>query len=70
MESERLTYDVAKAAKLLGLSRNAAYQGCLTGQIPHIKVGKRILIPKQMLDVLLSGEVQKGERIFKGRGEV
>ncbi len=62
MESERLTYDVSTAAKLLGLSRNAAYQGCLTGQIPHIKVGKRILIPKRMLETLLSGEAQKRER--------
>ena len=68
MDSERLTYDVTTAAKLLGISRNAAYQGCLTGQIPNIKVGKRILIPKRMLDALLSGEVQKGEQGFQGKG--
>ena len=62
MESERLTYNVDTAAKLLGLSRNAAYQGCLSGQIPHIKVGKRILIPKRMLEAILSGEVKKEVR--------
>ena len=43
--SERLTYSVKEAAGLLGLSKNSAYQACLTGQIPHLKIGKRILIP-------------------------
>ena len=51
---ERLTYDVGTAAKLLGLSRNSAYQACLTGQIPHLKIGKRILIPKVGLEKLLT----------------
>lgn len=50
---ERLTYDVGTAAKLLGLSRNSAYQACLTGQIPHLKIGKRILIPKVSLERML-----------------
>ena len=56
MENERLTYNVGTAAKLLGLSRNAAYQGCLTGQIPHIKIGKRILIPVVQLERMLAGD--------------
>ena len=54
MESnERLTYDVGSAAKLLGISRNSAYLACLNGQIPHIKIGKRILIPKLSLESML-----------------
>ena len=51
---ERLTYDVGTAAKLLGLSRNSAYQACLAGQIPHLKIGKRILIPRAALEKLLA----------------
>ena len=51
--NERLTYDVGTAAKLLGLSRNSAYLACLNGQIPHLKIGKRILIPKASLERLL-----------------
>ena len=51
--SERLTYDVKTAAKLLGLSKNSAYQACLKGEIPHLKIGKRILIPKVQLERLL-----------------
>lgn len=50
---ERLTYDVGTAARLLGLSRNSAYLACLNGQIPHLKIGKRILIPKASLARLL-----------------
>lgn len=53
-DNERLTYDVGTAAKLLGLSRNSAYQACLTGQIPHLKIGKRILIPRAALEKLLA----------------
>ncbi|MFH1925665.1 MAG: helix-turn-helix domain-containing protein [Chloroflexota bacterium] len=61
MVNERLTYNVSTAAKLLGLSRNAAYQGCLTGQIPHLKIGKRILIPRVQLERLLAGEGNDNE---------
>jgi len=56
MENERLTYNVNKAAKLLGLSRNAAYRACVNGEIPHLKIGKRILIPRVQLERLLAGE--------------
>jgi len=53
--SERLTYSVREAAKLLGLSKNSAYQACLRGEIPHLKIGKRILIPRVQLERLLLG---------------
>ena len=52
--SERLTLTVNETAQLLGLSRNSAYQGVLTGEIPHLKVGKRILIPRAALLKLLA----------------
>ena len=51
--SERLTLTVKETAQLLGLSRNSAYQGVLTGEIPHVKVGKRILIPRLALENML-----------------
>jgi excisionase family DNA binding protein len=54
--SERLTYDVKSAARLLGLSKNSVYQACLKGEIPHLKIGKRILIPKAQLERLLLNE--------------
>ncbi|OGO04606.1 MAG: hypothetical protein A2Y60_01875 [Chloroflexi bacterium RBG_13_54_9] len=54
LDSERLTYKVAEAAKLLDLSRNSVYQACLTGQIPSLRIGKRILIPRIQLDRMLN----------------
>lgn len=56
--SERLTYSVLEAAQKLGLSKNSVYQACAKGEIPHIKIGKRILIPKVSLERLLSGGSQ------------
>ena len=56
--SERLTYSVLEAAQKLGLSKNSVYQACAKGEIPHIKIGKRILIPKVSLERLFSGGSQ------------
>jgi excisionase family DNA binding protein len=52
--NERLTYNVVEASKILGLSKNATYQACLTGQLAHLKIGKRILIPKVTLAKMLA----------------
>jgi excisionase family DNA binding protein len=52
----RLTVTVEEAAELLGLGRNAAYEGVRRGQIPAIKIGKRILVPRAQLERLLSGQ--------------
>ena len=61
--NERLTYNVTEAAKCLGLSRNACYAACERGELPCLRIGKRILIPKARLDRLLSdnGEVKNGD---------
>ena len=53
-DSERLILTVREASQLLGLSRSSVYQGALTGAIPHVRIGKRILIPKAALERLLS----------------
>ena len=45
-ETESAILSVSQCAKILHLSRGSAYQGCLTGEIPHIKIGRRILIPR------------------------
>ena len=54
MTENRLTLTVNETAHILGLSRNSAYQGVLTGEIPHIKIGKRILIPRIAIEKMLS----------------
>ena len=61
MNTERLTLTVQEAAEMLGLSRNSAYQGIATGEIPHVKVGKRILIPRLAFQKMLDGTDNKPE---------
>jgi len=49
MATEKLVLSVEEASKLLSLSRASAYQACITGQIPNVRIGKRILIPRVAL---------------------
>ena len=51
--TERRTFTVPEAAKALGIGRAAAYEGARTGQIPTIRIGKRILVPVAALERML-----------------
>jgi excisionase family DNA binding protein len=51
---ERATYSVEEAAKVLGLSRWAAYEAVKNKEIPTIRIGRRLLIPRAGLDRLLA----------------
>ena len=42
--TKKITGTVDEAAKVLKVSRNSAYEGVKEGQIPSIRVGKRILV--------------------------
>jgi excisionase family DNA binding protein len=53
MESERLTLIIEETAKLLGIGRQLAYDRAKTGEIPVIKVGRRLLVPRRALERLL-----------------
>jgi len=50
----KLTLSVEEAAKLLGIGRNLCYDRVKTGEIPVIKIGKRLLIPVAALEKLLA----------------
>ena len=54
--AQRLTMSVEEAALALGISRTFAYEAVSRGEIPCIRIGRRILIPKVALEKLLSGE--------------
>ena len=53
--SARLTWTVEEAAAALGVSRAFAYDAVRRGEIPAIKIGRRILVPKSGLNQLLEG---------------
>ncbi len=52
-EIERKTYEVEEAGRLLGLGKNSAYRAIHNKQIPSIRIGGRILVPKAAIDRLL-----------------
>lgn len=46
----RLTLSVEETAKLLGIGRNLCYDRVKTGEIPVIRVGRRLLVPRRALE--------------------
>jgi excisionase family DNA binding protein len=50
------TLTVEAAAKRLRIGRNQCYEAVARGELPAIKIGRRILIPVAALDALLRGE--------------
>ncbi len=47
---------VEEAAEILRISRNGAYEAVKRGEIPSIRIGRRILIPRAALEMMLKGE--------------
>jgi len=43
LNGERLAISIPEAAKLLGLSRNSAYEAAKRGELPTLILGRRIL---------------------------
>ena len=50
---KRLCLTVPEVAELLGISRNFAYELVKQGQLPVIRFGKRLLIPRIALEKML-----------------
>ena len=55
IHDQRATLSVEETGDYLGIGRNLAYQKVRTGEIPSLRLGKRILVPKSALAALLSG---------------
>lgn len=53
MDNDRLTLTVEEAARLLGISRALAYELVARGEVPGIRLGRRIVVPRRALDTLL-----------------
>lgn len=43
---DRLVYEVPEAGAMLGLTRNASYAAAARGDIPTIRIGKLLRVPK------------------------
>jgi excisionase family DNA binding protein len=51
--TSRQVLTVSEAASALRIGRNSAYEAVRRGEIPTIRIGKRILVPVAALDRLL-----------------
>jgi excisionase family DNA binding protein len=60
--AQRLTMTVEEAAVVLGISRATAYDAVGRGEIPCIRIGRRILIPKVALERLLNTDGVEADR--------
>jgi excisionase family DNA binding protein len=55
-KTERLTISVPEAGERLGIGRNSAYEAARRGEIPTIRIGGRVLVPRAQFERLLNGE--------------
>ena len=55
-KTEPVTMSVPEAGRRLGIGRNSAYDAAARGQIPTIKIGRRILVPRVAFERMLNGE--------------
>jgi len=53
---DREVLTVAEAAALLRIGRNLAYDLITEGRLPHVRIGHRIIIPRQQLMDWLEAE--------------
>ncbi len=49
MTAEPLTITVEDAARLLGIGRGTAYEAARRGDLPVIRMGRRLLVPRARL---------------------
>ena len=49
-DDERLVITVEEAGRLLGISRSLAYQLVRQGDIPSLRLGRRIVVPRHALE--------------------
>lgn len=54
MEATKQTMTVTEAAELLGLSRNAAYAAIERREIPALRFGRRLVVPRAAIERLLA----------------
>ncbi len=58
---DRLTMSVEQAAMALGVSRGTCYEAVRSGQIPTVRLGRRLLVPVEGLRALLKATEARAE---------
>ena len=50
-----LTMTVEEAAAALGIGRTSAYQAIARGELPCLRIGRRVVVPRPAIERLLQG---------------
>lgn len=69
-DEERLTLTVPEVARLLRISRGTCYEAVHTGQIPSLRFGRSIRIPRSALERLLTGQEEDIDRQYSDEAKV
>ena len=64
--NEKLTLSVEEAGKLLGVSRQVAYQLIHRPDFPTLHIGRRVLVPKKQLEAWMDRQVNGEEEPTDG----
>jgi excisionase family DNA binding protein len=56
VQTATLTVSIPETARLLGISKNLAYEAAARGEIPTVKIGRRVLVPRAALQQLFGAE--------------
>lgn len=60
MDDRPLTLKIEQVARRLGIGKNQAYEAARKGEIPSIRIGRRILVPVVAFEEMLrSASVQR-----------
>lgn len=59
---ERRAYNVPEAGAMIGLSKNGSYEAAKRGEIPTIRIGRQLKVPKKMWDRIVDGEETAPDR--------
>lgn len=60
MRTERLTMTVEETAGILGISRGLAYELVRRGDLPHLRLGRRIVVPVRALESFIASRSTTG----------
>ncbi len=64
MKRKRRTVTISEAAEALGVAPKTLYRAVNRGEVPGIRVGRRLLVPRDFVDRILAAkpDVPGGER--------
>ena len=60
MRPQRLTMSVEEASEALGISRSLAYELVRGGEIPSLRLGRRVVVPARALEDLVEHASEAG----------